>query len=284
MDETVFQTLEKKLSSFSKGKQQIATYILENLDDAAFQTAAQIGKAVKISESTVVRFASELGYRGFPDFQKALQQELKAHLQSSTSAVSLRSQREGDTPSSDIEHYGGNSHYLFPNNDDPIMHSFVETLDRGRALYLIGSTLGELLLPYCEYAAQTVFHHVFLSNLGSKESLIRELSSIQSGNVVLALCIGDVPSIVRFFTEQAKLQGADVLWITDQSSIHINRLADPVLEVSAQAQKNLPDLSQFTALIHRIFTLLICKRENVYQDRKQRIEDIKYAYDKYEST
>lgn len=76
MDNTILSALEDKFSSFSKGQKRIARYILADLSKAAFLTAGVLGKETEVSESTVVRFAVELGYDGFPQMQKALQEAL----------------------------------------------------------------------------------------------------------------------------------------------------------------------------------------------------------------
>ena len=73
MARNVLHTIEDNMHGFSKGQKLIARYILDNYDTAAFMTASKLGKTVKVSESTVVRFASELGYDGYPGMQKALQ-------------------------------------------------------------------------------------------------------------------------------------------------------------------------------------------------------------------
>ena len=79
MQRNVLHMIENSMSGFSKGQRRIASYILENYDKAAFMTASKLGKRVGVSESTVVRFAAELGYDGYPDMQRTLQ---KMHLRS----------------------------------------------------------------------------------------------------------------------------------------------------------------------------------------------------------
>lgn len=69
-------------SGFSKGQKRIAQYILEHYDTAAFMTALRLGEAVGVSESTVVRFAAELGFDGYPQLQKAMQELIRSKLTS----------------------------------------------------------------------------------------------------------------------------------------------------------------------------------------------------------
>ena len=70
----ILSVLEHKFPSFSKGQRTIAQFILKNYDKAAFMTAARLGEVTGVSESTVVRFAADLGYRGYPGMKKALQE------------------------------------------------------------------------------------------------------------------------------------------------------------------------------------------------------------------
>ena len=74
--------IDERYPKFSKGQKRLADYIKENYDKAAFLTAAKMGEAVGVSESTVVRFATQLGYKGYPEFQKALGELVRTKLNS----------------------------------------------------------------------------------------------------------------------------------------------------------------------------------------------------------
>ena len=80
MKQNLLHQLQERMSSFSKGQRQIASYILEHYDRAAYMTASKLGAVVNVSESTVVRFADELGFSGYPELQRALQEMAKTHL------------------------------------------------------------------------------------------------------------------------------------------------------------------------------------------------------------
>ena len=76
------ETIERSYQGLSKGHKAIADFILKSYDKAAYMTAAKLGEEVGVSESTVVRFTTELGFEGYPQFQKALQEDLKSKLTS----------------------------------------------------------------------------------------------------------------------------------------------------------------------------------------------------------
>ena len=80
MSRDVLGAIQENMHTFSKGQKKIAGYILESYDKAAFMTASRLGQRVGVSESTVVRFASELGYDGYPDMQRCLQKMIRNRL------------------------------------------------------------------------------------------------------------------------------------------------------------------------------------------------------------
>ena len=82
MDKDILALISRDNSGFSKGQRLIAKYIMENYDKAAFMTAGKLGKTVGVSESTVVRFAAELGFDGYPGMRKALQEMIRSRLTS----------------------------------------------------------------------------------------------------------------------------------------------------------------------------------------------------------
>ena len=95
MPKDVLQLIQSNMSSFSKGQKRIAAFIQESYDKAAFMTASKLGKTVNVSESTVVRFAAELGYDGYPAMQKALQEMIRNKL-TSIQRIEVANDRYGD--------------------------------------------------------------------------------------------------------------------------------------------------------------------------------------------
>lgn len=80
MERDILSLIGREDKKFSKGQRLISRYIRENYDKAAFMTAGKLGKTVGVSESTVVRFASELGYDGYPGMRKAMQEMIRNRL------------------------------------------------------------------------------------------------------------------------------------------------------------------------------------------------------------
>lgn len=95
MNRDILAVIQENMDSFSKGQKRIANYILESYDKAAFMTASKLGKRVSVSESTVVRFAAELGYDGYPSMQKSLQKMIRNRL-TSVQRIEVANDRIGD--------------------------------------------------------------------------------------------------------------------------------------------------------------------------------------------
>ena len=95
MNRDILTVIQDNMSSFSKGQKKIAGFILESYDKAAFMTASRLGKKVGVSESTVVRFASELGYDGYPDMQRSLQKMIRNRL-TTVQRIEVTNDRLGD--------------------------------------------------------------------------------------------------------------------------------------------------------------------------------------------
>ena len=95
MSRDILSVIQTNMPTFSKGQKLIANFILESYDKAAFMTASKLGKTVNVSESTVVRFAAELGYDGYPAMQKALQEMIRSKL-TSVQRIEVSNDRIGD--------------------------------------------------------------------------------------------------------------------------------------------------------------------------------------------
>ena len=95
MNRDILTVIQENIHTFSKGQKKIANFILESYDKAAFMTASRLGKKVGVSESTVVRFAAELGYDGYPDMQKSLQKMIRNRL-TSVQRIEVTNDRLGD--------------------------------------------------------------------------------------------------------------------------------------------------------------------------------------------
>ena len=139
MPKNILHTIEKNMSSFSKGQKLIARFILEDYDKAAFMTASRLGKTVQVSESTVVRFATQLGYDGYPSMQRALQEMIRGKL---TSLQRIKAS-EGELGGSDLvtnvlQRDMDKIRMAIDQTDGAEFDQVVDTITQAKHIYIVG--------------------------------------------------------------------------------------------------------------------------------------------------
>ena len=136
---SVVERITVSLDSMSKGQKAIANYILENYETAAYMTAAKLGETTGVSESTVVRFSMELGYEGYPHFQKALQEELKVKL-TSVQRLNAASRFSDDASivKSILQADMDSLKYTYENLDEDAFSKAVKTILDAKKIYIMG--------------------------------------------------------------------------------------------------------------------------------------------------
>ena len=188
MKKDILRTIGENMDGFSKGQRQIARYLLEHYDKAAYMTAARLGHEVSVSESTVVRFVIELGYAGYPEFQKALQELIRTRLTSF--------QRMEVT-----NHLIGNGNVLekvllgdmdkirrtLEGIDQSAFSSAVDALVNAKRIYIIGVRSSATLAGFLNYNLRMVFNNVRLIETTSGSELFEQIMDIGAGDVMIAI-------------------------------------------------------------------------------------------------
>ena len=131
--------INQKYAGMSKGQKRLAAYITDYYDQAVFLTAEKLGEAVGVSESTVVRFASSLGYKGYPGFQRALEELVQRKLTSASrgdaASVRIRQPKVLETVlKSDAENITSTLERI----DPAVFELAVDTILQAKNIYVIG--------------------------------------------------------------------------------------------------------------------------------------------------
>ncbi len=216
MTKNVLHTIRQNMPDFSKGQKRIAAYILENYDIAAFMTANKLGKTVSVSESTVVRFASELGYDGYPSMQKALQEIIRGRLTSLQRIRASRDQMAGaDIPGEVMQRDMDAIHTAIEQIDRAAFDRVVERLLGARQIYILGVRSSSFLAGYLNFYLHLIFENVTVVQSSAAGEIFEQLMRIGPGDVLIGI------SFPRYSTEAvsavhfARDRGADVVAITD---------------------------------------------------------------------
>ena len=161
MNRDILALIQENMHTFSKGQKRIASFILESYDKAAFMTASKLGKKVNVSESTVVRFAAELGYDGYPDMQRSLQKMIRNRL-TSVQRIEVTNDRLGDQDllsmvlQSDIEKIRLTLEEL----DRDSFEKAVDAIVSARKLYIIGVRSCAAMATFMSFYFNLIFDNV----------------------------------------------------------------------------------------------------------------------------
>ena len=162
MKDNVLQTIQNNMGTFSKGQRRIAQYIQNNYDKAAFMTASRLGEATQVSESTVVRFAAQLGYEGYPEMQKALQELIRGRLtsiqriQASHEQISGREDILGTVMQRDMDAL----HAAIDQLDRSAFNAVVDKLMKAKHIYILGVRSSAYLAGYLHFYFHLIFPNV----------------------------------------------------------------------------------------------------------------------------
>lgn len=231
MRKNVLHTIQENAASYSKGQKRIARYILDNYDKAAFMTASRLGEAAQASESTVVRFAAQLGYSGYPDMQKALQELIRGRLTSIQRIRASQEQMGQDILSGVMQRDMDSLHTAIDQVDRVAFDSVVHKLLDAGNIYLLGVRSSAYLAGYLNFYFHMIFKNVTLvQNYGSGE-IFEQLIHIGPGDVLLGISFPRYSKMAVSAVEFARSRGADVIAITDSEMSPLYKAAGTSLLV-----------------------------------------------------
>lgn len=211
--------IEEQYKELSKGQKRLADYIVQNYDKAVFLTAARLGKVVGVSESTVVRFATQLGYKGYPGFQRALE-ELVRHKLNSIQRMEVTYGRISQSEilesvlQSDIEKIKMTIGSL----DQKAFEEAVDTIVKARKIYIIGIRSCAPLANFLSYYLNLIFDHITLVHTNSSSEIFEQMIRIGEEDVVIGISFPRYSMRTLKALEFASNRKAKVITLTD--SVH----------------------------------------------------------------
>lgn len=230
MAKSILYTLETGMSGFSKGQKRIAAYVVENYDKAAFMTASKLGELSGVSESTVVRFAYELGFQGYPDMQRALQEMIRSRLTSTQriqQAGELLDQQDvlGAVLNSDME----NLREMEAQADRREFDEVVERIRKARHIYILGVRSSSFVAGYLNFYMHLMFENVTLVQTNAAGEILEQLFRIGPEDVLLAISFPRYSKVTINTVQFARDRGATIIAVTDNDLSPIYQMADAAL-------------------------------------------------------
>ena len=209
MSKNVLQAIRGRMESFSRGQKRIADYILMNYDKAAFMTAGHLGRKAQVSESTVVRFASQLGYDGYPNMQRALQELVRGRLTSlQRIQVSRDQMQEQDVLTGVMQRDMNSIHTAIEQLDRTAFDRVVDRLLTASHIYLMGVRSSAFLAGYLNFYLHLMFKNVTLVQNAAAGEIFEQLSQIGPGDVLVGISFPRYSQMAIHAVEYARDRGA----------------------------------------------------------------------------
>ena len=280
MTKDILSIIRDEMSTFSKGQKLIANFILESYDKAAFMTASRLGETVKVSESTVVRFAAELGYEGYPAMQKALQEMIRSKL-TSVQRIEVSNDRIGDQDvlsmvmQSDIEKI----HMTMEETDRAEFDQAVDAIVGARHVYILGVRSAAALASFLGFYFNLIFDHVTMIHSTSTSEVFEQMLRVAPGDVVVGISFPRYSRRTVKAMQFAHDRGATTIALTDSETSPLVQYCTHRLLAKSDMASFVDSLVAPLSLINALI-VAIGRRKN--EDLSRTFSDLERIWDEYE--
>ena len=275
--------IEKRMPTFSKGQKLISNYILENYDKAAYMTASKLGKIVNVSESTVVRFAIELGFSGYPEFQHVLQEIVRTRLTAfQRMEVTNSLIGDGDILSAVLLGDVDKIKDTLDTVDKAAFEEAVEEIAGAKNIYILGVRASSALAGFLSHGLCMMFDNVKFIQTTSGSEMFEQIMSVGEDDVVIAISFPRYSKRIIHAVNFAKSKGADVVAITDSEASPIAAGANQILAAKSDMASIVDSLVAPMSIINAIIVALSRKKQDELRVRLRRLEEIWDEYDVYD--
>lgn len=283
MKEDILTILEEKEPTFSKGQRRISQYIVESYDKAAFMTASNLGNTVGVSESTVVRFAVELGYSGYPQMQKAMQEMVMNRL-TSVQRMGIANDRIGKEDvltkvlQADADKLRQTSEII--SRED--FSSAVEALLGARRVYVLGVRSSATLAQFAGYYMNYMFDNIQVITVSGPGEVFERLVGVTSEDVILAFSFPRYSSATIKATQYCRNLGATVIGVTNSALSPLAQNCDHVLLAKSDMVSLVDSLVAPLSVVNALLVALISAREQEIEKNFETLERVWEEYNVYE--
>ena len=285
MSKSVLHTIQSRMNSFSKGQKRIAAYILENYDKAAFMTANKLGKTAQVSESTVVRFATELGYDGYPTMQKALQEIIRGKLTSIQRIQASNDQMtDPDILGTVMQRDMNSIHTAIIQADRAEFNRVVDKLVHAEHIYLLGVRSSSFLAGYLNFYFLLIFKNVTLVQNFSAGEIFEQMLHIGPGDVLVGISFPRYSKMTENAVHFACDRGADVIAITDSQMSPLYQLASASLLVRSDMISMVDSMAAPLSLLNALIVAVGRQKKEEISNTYSELEKVWSRYNIFGKT
>ena len=275
--------IQSELPGFSKGQKQIARFILEHYDKAAFMTASRLGVTVGVSESTVVRFATELGYDGYPHLQRALQEMIRNKL-TSVQRMEVAGDRMGgrDVLQTVLHADTDMIRVTLDEIDRDAFQGAVDALMGAKRIYILGVRSSSALASFLGFYFNLLFENVTLVQTNSVSEIFEQVLRVGPGDVLFGISFPRYSKRTLSAMKYARDRGARVIALTDSQLSPLARVADHVLLARSDMASFVDSLVAPLSVINALIVAVGMSRRDEIEQTFNKLERIWEEYDVYE--
>ena len=275
--------IQSELPGFSKGQKQIARFILEHYDKAAFMTASRLGVTVGVSESTVVRFATELGYDGYPHLQRALQEMIRNKL-TSVQRMEVAGDRMGgrDVLQTVLHADTDMIRVTLDEIDRDAFQGAVDPLMGAKRIYILGVRSSSALASFLGFYFNLLFENVTLVHTNSVSEIFEQVLRVGPGDVLFGISFPRYSKRTLSAMKYARDRGARVIALTDSQLSPLARVADHVLLARSDMASFVDSLVAPLSVINALIVAVGMSRRDEIEHTFNKLERIWEEYDVYE--
>lgn len=266
-------------SGLSKGHKRIADFIKNNYEKASFMTAAKLGKTVGVSESTVVRFASHVGFDGYPELQKHLQELVKSHLTSVQRMEVAANRMGGDDIINDA--FAADAEMLKRTREGVSREDFfgsVAAINKAHKIYVLGSRSSASLASFAAFYLNYLCDNVVLIDTSSTSEMFEQMFRISEQDVCIAISFPRYSNQTINALSFAKSRGATIISITDGEMSPIAQYATYLLVAESSMVSFVDSLVAPLSLINALIAACAKKNDGHVCENLGELEKI---WDKY---
>ena len=283
MSADILSLIQEQYRTFSKGQKLIANYILDSYDKSAFMTANKLGKTVGVSESTVVRFAVELGFDGYPSMQKTLQALVRNKLTSvqrievSNSRISA-SDVAGSVLQADINALRLTSETL----DRAEMDACVDAILHAKHIYIVGVRSSAAIAQFLNFYFRNILDNVHLISSSATSEMLEQVIRIAPGDVLIGISLPRYSNRTVKMLQFAHDCGAKTIAITDKREAPAGRVADHVLLANSDMVSIVDSLVAPMSVVNALIVMVSRRQEKQVSRTLKDLERLWEEYDVYE--
>ena len=283
MTNDILDILNERQPTFSKGQRRIAKYITESYDKAAFMTANRLGKTVGVSESTVVRFAVDLGFDGYPSMQKAMQEMVLNRL-TSVQRIEVANNRIGDQDvvstviQSDMEKLRQTGETLSREE----FSAAVNAVLNAKRVYILGVRSAAPLAEFLGYYLNYMFNNVHVITGCGTSEMFEKIVGVDASDAVIAFSFPRYSSATTKGAQYCRSTGATVIGITDNRESPLGQCSDHVLCAKSDMVSLVDSLVAPLSVVNALIVAIASKRQKELQRTFESLERIWDQYNVYE--